>query len=67
MKKNMGLAGQGLNYGKIIIHLLNATLRLILTTWGSTLESDVCSRQILMSRVNTRTEKVEIFIMDVDP
>ena len=36
-------------------------------TTQSTLESDVCRHQILMSKVDSHTERVEIFIMAVDP
>ena len=40
---------------------------LTLTARVLTLESDVCRRQILTSKVNPRTVKVKIFLIAEDP
>ena len=42
-------------------------LLLTLAVRGSSLESDVCRRQILTSKVGPLTGGVKIFIMAVDP
>ena len=33
----------------------------------TTSESDLCRRQILMSKVDTHTERIKIFTMAIDP
>ena len=42
-------------------------LPLNITSFSAGTESDVCRRQILTSEDGPRTERIEIFIMVIDP
>ena len=60
--------------GHILIQLMGSddrhcgiTHKLSLTVRGSTLESDVCRRQILTTKDDSRTERNKQFITAVDP